>query len=140
AATAARLNNPLGIAVDKAGNLYIADSGNNKIRRISTTGIISTVAGTGTAGFSGDGSLAINAQLNNPTGVSVDSAGNLYIADNRNFRIRKVSTDGTISTIAGRAASGYSGDGGPATAASLRFPTGTAVDAAGNVYVADNQN
>ena len=141
-ATAARLNNPLGLALDKSGsNLYFVDNGNNKIRKIDlTTGIITTVAGNGTAGFSGDGDLAFNAQLNNPTGVSVDSAGNLYIADNRNFRIRKVTADGKISTIAGRAASGYTGDLGPATSATLRFPTGTAVDANGNVYVADNQN
>ena len=138
-ATAARLNNPLGIAVDKAGNLYIADTGNHKIRMIAN-GIISTVAGTGTPSFSGDGGPAKSAQLNNPTGVSVDAAGNLYIADNRNFRIRMVSTSGIITTIAGKAVSGYTGDGGPATSATLKFPTGTAVDSAGNVYVADNQN
>ncbi|HTS29083.1 MAG TPA: IPT/TIG domain-containing protein [Bryobacteraceae bacterium] len=140
-ATTAHLSNPLGLAVDKAGNLYIADTGNHKIRRIAAgTGIITTVAGTGFAGFSGDGGPAINAQLNSPTGVAVDAAGNLYIADKLNFRIRMVSTSGIITTIAGKAASGYSGDGGPATSATLRFPTGVAVDSSGNVYVADNQN
>ena len=139
-ATAAHLNNPLGIAVDKAGNLYIADTNNHKIRRIAANGIITTVAGTGIAGFSGDGGAATSAQLNNPTGVSVDASGNLFIADNRNFRIRMVSANGTITTIAGKASSGDSGDGGPATNAQLKFPTGTAVDSAGNVYVADNQN
>jgi uncharacterized protein (TIGR03437 family) len=139
-ATAAHINNPLGIAVDKNGNVYFADTGNHKIRRIATTGIITTVAGTGTAGFSGDGGPATSAQLNNPTGVSVDTSGNLYIADNRNFRIRMVSANGTITTIAGKSTSGYSGDGGLATNAQLKFPTATAVDSAGNVYIADNQN
>jgi uncharacterized protein (TIGR03437 family) len=139
-ATAARLNNPLGIAVDKTGNLYIADTGNHKIRRIAVNGIITTVAGTGFAGFFGDGGLATSAQLNNPTGVAVDAAGNLYIADKTNFRIRMVSATGTITTIAGKSSSGYSGDGGPATSAQLKFPTGVAVDNSGNVYVADNQN
>jgi uncharacterized protein (TIGR03437 family) len=139
-ATLARINNCLGITVDKGGNLYFADTGNHKIRRIAANGIITTITGTGFAGFSGDGGPAAQAQLNNPTGVSVDAAGNLYIADNRNFRIRMVSANGNIATIAGKAASGYSGDGGPATNAQLKFPTGTAVDSAGNVYVADNQN
>jgi uncharacterized protein (TIGR03437 family) len=140
-ATAAHLSNPLGLAVDKVGNVYIADSGNNKIRKISAVnGIITTVAGTGIGAFSGDGGPAINAQLNNPTGVALDAAGNIYIADNRNFRIRMVSANGNITTIAGKAASGYSGDGGPATSASLKFPTGVSVDSSGNVYVADNQN
>ncbi|HLK62175.1 MAG TPA: IPT/TIG domain-containing protein [Bryobacteraceae bacterium] len=139
-ALSAHLNNPLGLAVDKAGNLYIADTGNHKIRRIDTRGIITTVAGTGTAGFSGDGGTATSAQLNNPTGVAVDSSGNLYIADRNNFRIRMVSPAGIITTIAGKAQSGYTGDGGLATNATLKFPTGAAVDAAGNVYVADNQN
>ncbi len=140
-ATFAHLNNPLGLAVDKAGNVYIADTGNHKIRKISAVnGIITTVAGTGVGSFSGDGGPAISAQLNNPTGVALDAAGNIYIADNRNFRIRMVSANGNIMTIAGKAASGYSGDGGPATSASLKFPTGVSVDSAGKVYVADNQN
>jgi uncharacterized protein (TIGR03437 family) len=140
AAITAHINNPLGIAVDKAGNLYVADTGNHKIRRIAVNGIITTVAGTGIAGFSGDGGPATIAQLNNPTSVSVDAAGNLYIADKSNFRIRMVSANGMITTIAGKSSSGYSGDGGPATNAQLKFPTGTAVDSAGNVYVADSQN
>ncbi len=139
-ATAARLTNPLGIAVDKAGNIYFADSGNHKIRRISANGIITTIAGNGFAGFTGDGGPALNSQLNNPTGVAVDAAGNVYIADKTNSRIRMISANGTITTIAGNGKFGYAGDGGPATSAQLRFPTGVAVDSAGNVYVADNQN
>ncbi len=109
-----------GVAVDSAGNLYIADSNNNRIRKVSG-GTITTVAGNGSSGFSGAGAAATSAYLSNPVGVAVDSAGNLYIADEYNSRIRKV-TNGTITTIAGNGAQGFSGDGGPATSASLVTP------------------
>jgi trimeric autotransporter adhesin len=139
-ATAAQLDSPWGVAVDSAGNLYIADQDNNRIRKVTTVGIISTVAGNGTSGYSGDRGPATAAKLSGPTGVAVDSAGNLYIADINNNRIRKVTTAGIISTVAGNGTRGYSGDGGPATAAKINNPTGVAVDSAGNLYIVDSQN
>jgi uncharacterized protein (TIGR03437 family) len=137
-AISASLNSPFGSgAVDSAGNLYIADSNNNRIRKVSN-GTITTVAGTGKAGFSGDNGPATSAQLSFPTGVATDSGGNLYIADQQNHRIRKVS-DGTITTVAGNGVvNGGTGDNGPATTAALGYPTGVAVDAAGNLYIADS--
>jgi trimeric autotransporter adhesin len=140
AAAAAQLDRPSGVAVDPAGNLYIVDSGNNRIRKVTTAGIISTVAGSGISGFSGDGGQAAAAPLRNPSGVAVDSGGNLYIADEGNNRICKVTTAGIISTAAGNGISGFSGDGGPATAALLRNPSGVAVDSAGNLFIADTGN
>jgi sugar lactone lactonase YvrE len=139
-ATNASLASPSGVAVDAAGNLYIADPDNSRVRKVSTSGTITTVAGNGTPGFSGDGGPATNASLFNPSGVAVDAAGNLYIADTTNSRVRKVSTSGTITTVAGNGTPGFSGDGGPATNASLVYPSGVAVDAAGNLYIADSQN
>jgi len=141
-ATAAQLGNPWGVAVDGAGNVLIADVFNNRIRKINTTtGIISTVAGVGTAAWTGDGGQATAAKLNEPTGVAVDGAGNILIADNSNNRVRKVNTSGIISTIAGTGLPyGYTGDGGPATAAHLYYPKGIAVDAPGNVYICDWNN
>ncbi|HYW48285.1 MAG TPA: hypothetical protein VE959_35805 [Bryobacteraceae bacterium] len=138
AATSAQLDNPMGIAFDGAGNLYIADSGNNCIRQVSA-GIITTVAGTGVAGHIGDGAQAVNAQLWFPTGVAVDPAGNLLIADTGSHRIRKV-TAGVINNFAGNGNYGYGGDGAQAVNAELASPHGVAVDAAGNVYVADTSN
>ncbi len=132
----AQLNQPFGVAVDAAGNLYIADAGNHRVREV-TNGVITTVAGNGTATYGGDNGPAASAQLNNPAGVAVDAAGNLYIADTSNARIRKVS-NGVIITVAGGGSS--LGDNGPATSAQLSNPTGVAVDAAGNVYVADEAN
>ena len=117
------------------GNVYIADTQNHKIRKIGAT--ITTIAGTGTAGFSGDGSAAASAQLNLPTGVAVDAAGNVYVAEFGNNRVRKISTTGTITTIAGNGNAGFSGDGGAATSAMLKTPQGVAVDTAGNVYIAE---
>jgi trimeric autotransporter adhesin len=137
-ATAASLNSPYGIAVDTFGDLYIADSGNSLIRKISG-GIITTAAGNGSAGFSGDGGPATAATLNGPFGVAVDIAGNLYIADSGNVRVRKVS-GGVINTFAGNGITGFSGDGGPATSATLNFPFGVGVDNGGNVYIADYGN
>jgi len=140
AATAAQINNPYGVAVDSAGNIYIADNGNKRIRKVNTSGIISTVAGNGTGGYLGDGGVATAAQLNNPYGVTVDNNGNIYIADTSNRRIRKVNTSGIISTVAGNGTAGYSGDGGAATAAQLNNPYGVTVDNSGNIYIADTSN
>ena len=139
-ATQARLNYPYGVAVDGAGNLYIADLANHRIRKVDSTGTITTFAGTGERGFGGDGGPATQAQLDDPTGVAVDGAGNLYIADQYNHRIRRVDSTGTITTIAGTGERGFSGDGGPATQAQLDDPTGVAVDGAGNLYIADASN
>jgi gliding motility-associated-like protein len=197
-ATNAALNNPIGLSIDGSGNLYIAEFFSHRIRKINaSTGIITTIAGNGTPGFSGDGGLAINAQLNNPSGVYTDDVGNVYITDDQNFRVRKVNAStgiittiagggatnyisgaiavntrigycggitgdasgnlyisqaapnivckinlasGIITTIAGNGLQGYSGDGGPATNASLYFPAGLCVDIAGNLYIAEILN
>ncbi|CAB4598472.1 unannotated protein [freshwater metagenome] len=139
-ATNANLNGPNGVAVDAAGNLYIADSGNHRIRKVTPAGTISTFAGNGTAGFAGDGGPATDARLNSANAVATDSAGNLYIADSDNYRVRKVDPAGRISTFAGNGIEGFAGDGGPATDARLTFMGGLAVDAAGNLYLSDTDN
>ncbi len=197
AAISASLSGPIGVAFDQAGNLYIADSGNERIRRVTPAGVISTIVGTGTATSTGDGSAASAATINGPSGVAVDSSGNLFIAeragqrirevnsggtistvagtgtggapaaetgvavnqelyypeglavepdgslliaDSGNDRIRRLTKDGTITTVAGSFASGSSGDGGPATTAALASPSGVTIDAYGNVYIADTEN
>src|ERR1700751_4501787 len=139
-ATSAALNTPIGVAVDVAGNLYIADSFNNRIRKVNATGIITTVAGNGDARFSGDHAAATNGSLRAPFGVAVDKVGNVYIADTSNQRIRKVDASGTITTVAGNGTEGFSGDGGPAAQARLNFPTGVTVDRAGNLFITDQSN
>ena len=139
-AVEARLNGPRGVAVDGSGNLYFADRGNRRIRRVDASGTITTVAGIGESGYSGDGGPAAGAWLHTPEGVTVDGAGNLYIADTWNDRIRRVDVSGTITTVAGTGESGYSGDGGPATAAWLYHPRGVAADGLGAVYIADTGN
>ncbi|MCM3038592.1 S-layer homology domain-containing protein [Paenibacillus motobuensis] len=139
-AASAELNYPGGVAVDSSGNLYIADSSNHRVRKVDASGKISTIAGTGTGGYSGDGGPATSAQLNHPYRLTLDSAGNLYISDYSNDCIRKVDVSGRISTVAGGKGSGYSGDGGSATSAKLSYPEGVAVDSSGNLYIADKGN
>jgi sugar lactone lactonase YvrE len=138
AATAALLDTPTGVALDASGSVFIADSHNHRIRKVSG-GTITTIAGTGAQGFSGDGSAATAAQLSLPSAVAVDSSGNVYVADTNNQRIRKI-TGTTITTIAGNGEELYAGDGAAATAAVLDLPTGVALDAIGNVYIADRHN
>ena len=142
AATSAELGQPFGVAVDGSGNIYIADVVNNRIRMVTaSTGIITTVAGNGTLGSSGDGGAATSAELLDPTGVALDGSGNLYIADRANDRIRKVTAStGIITTVAGNGTQGYSGDGGAATSAELSGPFAVTVDASGNIYIADEYN
>lgn len=139
-ATAARLSSPIHLTKDAAGNVYFADYNNNVIRKVTPSGVISTVAGTAALGYNGDNIPASSAMLNRPNDVAVDAAGNLYIADRYNNRVRKVSTTGIITTIAGTGTAGYSGDGGPATAALLNTPATLAIDAAGNLFIADYSN
>ena len=138
-ATTVSLYLPSGLAFDAAGDLFIADAEDNIIREVNLTGILSTVAGNGDQGFGGDGGAATSALLDSPTGVAIDAAGDIYIADTHNNRIRKV-TGGVIATIAGSGAAGFSGDGAAATAATLNSPTAVAVDSSNNVYVADSNN
>jgi uncharacterized protein (TIGR03437 family) len=135
----ASINGPQGIAFDSAGAMYIADTGNHRIRKVSA-GVITTIAGTGVAGFSGDGGPAVNAQLNYPKDVAVDAAGDVFIVDSYNFRIRMITPDGNIQTIAGSGRSGYSGDGGPAKSGRLSFPQGIVVASNGSIYISDTQN
>ncbi len=129
---------PRYVAADPAGNLFFVDQ-NTILRWDATTGILTRVAGNGTTGFSGDNGPATSAQLYFPTGIAVDSAGDLYIADTRNNRVRKVA-NGVITTVAGNGFEGFTGDNGPATAARLANPQGVAVDSAGNLYIADIGN
>ncbi len=140
AAASAQLGFPEGVAVDSAGNVYVADHDANVIRRISAAGIISTWAGTGSPGFSGDTGAAAGAQFHGPTGLAIDGADNLYVADTDNNAIRQISRDGTIKTVAGNGQRGYGGDDRPGTDAFLNGPEGVAVDRAGNLYIADTFN
>jgi RHS repeat-associated protein len=136
-ATEASLLSPQGVAIDFEGNIYIAEAGKHRIRKVDTNGIITTVAGTGTNGYSGDDGPATQAQLFGPSGLAIDVSGNLFIADTGNRRIRKIDPSGVINTVAGVGTRGYSGDGGPATEAELDTPERIAVDRFGNLYIAD---
>ena len=140
AATAARLNEPRGVAFDRSGNVYIADSGNNRIRKVTAAGTISTIAGTGTGGYSGNGGAATSAQINDPSGLGIDSTGTIFFSEEGNDRVRKISTSGTISLVAGTGTAGYAGDGDPATGAQLNDPRGPFVDFDGDLLIADSSN
>jgi sugar lactone lactonase YvrE len=129
---------PVDVAVDASGNIFIAEQFNNVIRKVQTNGIISTVAGDGTEGYSGDGKAATNASLSGPTGVAVDVFGNIFIADEGNSRIRKVGVNGIITTVAGNGSDTYSGNDGPATQAGVGYPNGVAVDASSNLFIAQS--
>ncbi len=141
-ATSAELDSPAGLALDAAGDLYIADSHNQRVREVNAaTGIIATIAGTGAAGFSGDGGMATAARLDLPTALALDTAGNLYVADTNNHRVRRIAAaTGAITTVAGNGVEAFTGDNGPATSASIDSPNGLALDAAGNLYIADTHN
>ncbi|MBB5345314.1 NHL domain-containing protein [Tunturibacter empetritectus] len=141
-ALSAQLNLPTALAIDASGNLYLADTANHRIRRIdATTGLITTIAGTGTQGYTGDGALALSAAIDSPTGIAIDASNNLYLADTHNHRIRKItSSTGLITTIAGTGLPGFSGDTAPASAATLALPHGLTVDAVGNLYLSDTAN
>ncbi len=139
-ATAALLSIASWAAADTNGNVYIADSDNNRLRRVAPNGTISTVAGSGSFSFSGDTGVAINAEIASPFGSAVDGSGNVYIADSANHRVRKIAPNGVITTLAGTGAESFSGDGGPAVNAALSFPTGVVADGQGNVYIADSNN
>jgi sugar lactone lactonase YvrE len=139
-AAKAQLNYPLGVAVDSTGALYISDHGNHRVRKITADGKISTVAGTGVAGFKGDDGPAASAQLSGPYALAVSDADVLYITDGNNHRVRKVAADGSISTVAGKGTAGFSGDGGPATSAQLNLPLGVVVDSTGTLYISDYNN
>ncbi len=139
-ATKASLSFPRAVAVDAAGNIYIGDSGNYAIRKVGLDGIITTIAGNGTLGFSGDGGPASNAMVGAVAGFAFDAAGNLYFADTNNYRVGKIALDGTISTFAGTGTAGYTGDGGPAINATFYYPDSVAFDSAGNLYIAEPNN
>ena len=140
AATSATLYNPTGVAVDSLFNVYIADTYNSKIRKITSAGIITTFAGTGASGNSGDTGAATSAQLNSPYGVAVGLSGSLFIVDMYNYNVRMVSSNGIIATYAGTGVYGYSGDGGAATSATFAYPSGVAVNSVGTLFIADSNN
>jgi sugar lactone lactonase YvrE len=140
AATAAAFGAISGLALDTSGNLYLSDSVFDMVRMVSPRGIITTVAGTGTYGYSGDGGPAVEARLASPSGLAIDGLGNIFIADSNNSCVRKVAVDGTITTFAGTGFSGFSGDNGPAVSAQLAYPRGVALDGSGNLLIADSDN
>lgn len=140
-AVEANLGDPTGIAVDAAGNLYIADWAGHRVYKVDPSGLLTVFAGTGTPSFSGDGGPAASAELRGPFGLALDANGNLFIADQINNRIRRVdASTGIITTVAGNGTFGFSGDGGPATAARFRSPAAVALDANGNLFIGDSSN
>jgi trimeric autotransporter adhesin len=139
-AKSAMVSFPADVVLDGSGNILFSDSGNNRIRKISTTGIITTIVGTGVAGYKGDGGPATSAEINQPFGLALDSSGDLFFADNNNQVVRKVDTASVIHTVAGNGKAGFSGDGGPALSASMNSPFGVVSDSSGNLYIADHNN
>jgi len=139
-AASAQIRFPVDVVIDSEGSIIFSDSGNNRIRKINSSGIITTIAGTGVAGFSGDGGPATSAKLNHPNGLNLDSGGDLYFADNLNQRIRKIDTGGVIHTVAGNGTAGFAGDGGLATSAELNSPDDVLPDNSGNFYITDHDN
>ncbi|MFD4373352.1 RICIN domain-containing protein [Streptomyces sp. NPDC058486] len=139
-ATSVQLNRPSAVALDRDGSLYIADSENHRVRKVTADGVITTVAGNGKAGSGGDGKPAVEAQLNQPMGLVVDGTGALYIADHKGHRVRRVTADGLIETVAGTGSGGFEGDGGTAAEALLNNPVGLAVDCVDALYIADHTN
>ena len=137
-ATLAEIHYPAGVTIDINGNMYIVDHENHRIRKVTPSGIITSIAGNGIAGYGGDGGPATDASLNYPTGLVLDTIGNIYIADRDNQRIRMINTSGVMTTFAGNGTGGYSGDGGIATAAEIYRPDGIAIDSSGNIYIADS--
>lgn len=136
----AQFDHPSDIAIDAEDTMYVADYGNHRIRRITTDGTVTTLAGTGTAGFSGDGASALSARLDHPAALAVDNQGDVFVADSGNQRVREIKTDGTIATLAGNGTAGYSGDNGPPLLASFHTPWSLAYSPAGGLYVADRDN
>ncbi len=134
----AKLADPTSVVLDEFGNVYVVDSGNVRVRKVARDGTISTIAGNGQEGFSGDGGKATNASFRHLRGLAIDSAGNLYVADSDNFLVRKIAVDGTVTSVAGDGHEGDSGDDGPATRAELKEPAGVAIDLSGNLYIGDN--
>src|SRR5262249_31333344 len=139
-ASEAQFNLPYGVAVDTTGNVYVADLGNNRVRRIGTDGRISTVAGTGVKGSAGDGGPAQQAQPITPRDAAVDAAGGVYVSEFEGHRVRRIGLDGSISTVAGTGIAGFRGDSELATQALLNYPAGLAIDRAGSLYIADSSN
>lgn len=139
-AISAELQYPRGVAMDAAGNLYIADTGNARVRKVGLDGIITTIAGDGNLNYSGDGGPAILSEFHDPWSIAIDAAGNLFVVDRSNQRVRKIGIDGNVNTVAGNGNQAWAGDGGPATAASLYVPDGVALDSAGNIYIVEAQS
>jgi len=139
-AKSAKVSFPADVVLDGSDNILFSDSGNNRIRKISKTGIITTIVGTGVAGYMGDGGPATSAEINGPGGLALDANGNLFFGDTNNQVVRKVDTTGNIHTVAGNGTKGFGGDGGPALSASMSTPYGVVTDSSGNLYIADHDN